>query len=109
VAKTEPPCLWHWTAEVFLAYLGAATPMIWAQHYDPLGNALLSTLVAAVPVVVLLASIAFFRMRIHFAALLGLTVALAIALWVYRMPAATAAPRRFTERRSGFSRSAGSF
>ena len=64
--------------------------MIWAQHYDPLGNALLSTLVAAVPVVVLLASIAFFRMRIHFAALLGLTMALTIALWVYRMPAATA-------------------
>jgi len=45
-----------------------------------------------VPVVVLLASIAFLRIRVHFAALLGLTMALAIALFVYRMPVATAAP-----------------
>jgi len=64
--------------------------MSWAQQYDPLGNPLLSTLVAAVPVVVLLASIAFLRIRVHFAALLGLTMALAIALFVYRMPVATA-------------------
>jgi lactate permease len=63
----------------------------WLQHYDPFGNPLLSTVVAALPVVVLLGSIAVLRMRIHFSALLGLAVALGIALFVYRMPVKAAA------------------
>ena len=33
--------------------------MIWNQTYDPLGSAVLSTLCAALPVVVLLAALAF--------------------------------------------------
>ncbi len=65
--------------------------MLWAQNYDPLGNPLLSTLVAAIPVVVLLALIALFHVRIHFAALIGLISSLAIAVGVYRMPADAAA------------------
>src|ERR1051325_5154080 len=60
--------------------------MTWAQNYDPLHNAALSTLVAALPVVVLLGAIALVRIRIHLAALLGLGTALAIALFVYSMP-----------------------
>src|SRR5206468_346849 len=63
----------------------------WLQNYDPLGNAFLSTIVAALPVVVLLGAIAFFHIRIHLCALLGLTVALAIALFIYKMPAKAAA------------------
>jgi lactate permease len=59
----------------------------WHQQYDPFQNVVLSTLVAAVPVVVLLASIALLRIRIHFSALLGLGFAMAVALWAYRMPA----------------------
>jgi lactate permease len=65
--------------------------MHWTQTYNPLDNVVLSTIVAALPVVVLLGSIAILRIRIHLAALLGLAVALAVALFVYRMPAKAAA------------------
>lgn len=64
--------------------------MTWLQHYNPLGHAALSTAVAALPVVVLLGAIALLRMRAHLAAVLGLAVALTVALAVYRMPADTA-------------------
>ena len=65
--------------------------MTWLQNYDPIGNALLSTLVAAIPIVVLLGSIAFGGIRIHLAALLALGVALAVAVGVYTMPIGMAA------------------
>lgn len=60
---------------------------MWLQNYNPLHSALLSTLAAGAPVVVLLGSIGLFRVRIHFAALLGLGVALAVALGIFHMPA----------------------
>ena len=63
---------------------------IWQQHYNPLGNMALSTIVAALPVVVLLGSIALLRARIHLAALAGVAIALLIALAVYRMPPSAA-------------------
>src|SRR6266436_9076108 len=62
---------------------------LWLQDYDPLHNPLFSTLLAAVPVVVLLGSIALLRIRIHFSALLGLGVGLAVAVLVFRMPLGT--------------------
>ncbi|MEJ7779773.1 MAG: L-lactate permease [Daejeonella sp.] len=62
---------------------------IWPQNYDPLNNALLSTLLAALPIIVLLGSIALFHMRIHLAALLGLAVAIIVALFVFNMPGST--------------------
>jgi lactate permease len=58
----------------------------WLQNYDPLHDPLLSTIVAALPVVVLLGSIALLKIRIHFSALLGVGVALLLALAVYGMP-----------------------
>ena len=60
--------------------------MIWTQHYNPLGNVFLSVLIAALPVITLLGSIAALRIRIHWAAALGLGVALAVAMWGYGMP-----------------------
>src|SRR5437879_2398073 len=65
--------------------------MVWQQNYDPLHNAFLSTLCAALPIVVLLGSIALLKMRIHIAALLGLLVALVVAMFVFKMPADSAA------------------
>lgn len=59
---------------------------IWAQNYDPLNNPWLSTILAALPIIVLLGSIAVFHMRIHLAAILGLLVAIAVALFIFRMP-----------------------
>src|SRR5262245_45031456 len=62
--------------------------MTWTQVYSPVNGSLLaSALVAAVPVVVLLGLLAFFHVRAHWAALLGLAAALAIATLVYGMPA----------------------
>ncbi|WP_242342844.1 L-lactate permease [Anaeromyxobacter terrae] len=60
--------------------------MTWTQNYVPLGNLHLSALVAAIPVVVLLAALAFFHVKAHVAALLGLALALGIAVGVYGMP-----------------------
>lgn len=64
--------------------------MSWTQNYDPLGSPLWSTVAAALPVVVLLGLIAFFRVKIHWSALIGLAVALAVAVGVHRMPAGPA-------------------
>ena len=64
--------------------------MVWQQAYDPLGNGFLSALVAALPVIVLLGTLAFFRLKAHSAALFGLAAAVAIAVGVFKMPAAKA-------------------
>ncbi len=58
----------------------------WAQVYDPVGHAGLSTLLAALPVVVLLGALGFFRARAHVAALASLGVALVVALGPFGMP-----------------------
>ncbi len=64
--------------------------MPWSQTYDPLNNPVLSTVVASLPVLVLLGCIAFAHMRIWISALLGLGAALAVAFFAFRMPAAAA-------------------
>jgi len=58
----------------------------WLQNYDPLNNPFLSTILAALPVIFLLGSIALFKLKIHFAAILAALIAVLVATTVYGMP-----------------------
>jgi lactate permease len=64
--------------------------MIWSQTYNPLGNAWVSTLVAAIPIVVLLGALGIFRIKAHLAAIYGLIASLLVATVVYGMPVSMA-------------------
>jgi lactate permease len=59
---------------------------MWPQVYEPVGGPVLSTLLAAVPVVVLLGALGLFHMRAHVAALMGLVSALCVAVGAFGMP-----------------------
>ncbi|GJD99732.1 L-lactate permease [Methylobacterium isbiliense] len=59
---------------------------MWNQVYDPFGNAWLSTLAAAVPVVALLGLIASGKVKAHIAAVISLGIALLVATVLFGMP-----------------------
>ena len=69
--------------------------MVWQQTYDPLGSMLLSTLVAAIPVAVMLIGLGFLHLKAHIAAAAGLASALLIAIFAYGMPAEMAGKAAF--------------
>lgn len=60
--------------------------MTWTQNYDPLGQSWLSTLLAALPILVLLGLLAGLRLRPHICAVAGAFTAVVCAMVVFGMP-----------------------
>src|SRR5438270_5849199 len=60
--------------------------MPWTQVYDPLNHWWLSTLIAALPIIVLFTLLAGLRVKPHLCALAGAGTALIMAIWVFHMP-----------------------
>jgi lactate permease len=64
--------------------------MMWNQVYDPFANQTLSTLAAAIPVVLLLVLLASGKVKAHLAAVIALLAAIVIAIVVFTMPSGLA-------------------
>jgi lactate permease len=94
-ASTFSPATLTLEATAFLAlllglvYLFAtnSTTAHWSQGYNPAGIWQFSTLIAALPVVVLLGAMAVLRLKAHVAAIAGLVTALLAAIAIFHMPA----------------------
>lgn len=63
---------------------------MWQQVYNPTGSTVLSTLLAALPVVVLLGLIAWGKVEAYVAAFIALVIALLVAIFIFTMPAGVA-------------------
>ncbi|WP_262270404.1 MULTISPECIES: L-lactate permease [Microvirga] len=63
---------------------------MWSQVYNPFGNATLSTIAAAIPVVLLLVMIASGKVKAHIAAVVALLAAIAVSVFLFTMPAGLA-------------------
>src|SRR4051794_32043334 len=60
---------------------------MWNQVYNPFNSSAISTLVAAIPVVVLLVLIATNKVKAHIAAIIALVLANLVAIYAFTMPA----------------------
>ncbi|MGC2549048.1 MAG: L-lactate permease [Candidatus Sulfotelmatobacter sp.] len=65
--------------------------MQWTQIYDPLGHWWLSTLVAALPIIVLFSLLAGLKVKPHWCAIAGATTAVLVAIIFFKMPPILAA------------------
>jgi len=65
--------------------------MQWTQVYDPFGHWWLSTLVAALPIIILFTLLAGLKMKPHWCAIAGASTAVAVAILFFKMPPALAA------------------
>jgi len=59
---------------------------LFQQLYEPVGNLAVSTMIAAIPIIVLFVLLAGIRMAAQWASLITLVIALVIAVLVYQMP-----------------------
>src|SRR3984885_8110335 len=96
--STAPPNPVPWLVALVAAIIAAVLilrlpPLAhpWPQNYDPTGHWWLSALLAALPVVVLLGTLALLHMKAHYSALLGLATSLLCAIWIFGMPVTLAA------------------
>src|SRR2546430_3550576 len=60
--------------------------MAWPQVYDPLHNWIVSSLVAALPILVLFGLLAGLRVKPHWGAIAGAGTAVLVAVLVFGMP-----------------------
>ena len=67
------------------------TQIQWTQTYDPIGHWWISTLVAALPIIVLLGLLAGFKVKPHWCAIAGASTAVAVAILFFKMPPTLAA------------------
>jgi lactate permease len=65
--------------------------MQWTQIYDPLGHWWLSTLVAALPIIILFTLLAGLKVKPHWCAIAGAVTAVTVAIIFFKMPPALAA------------------
>jgi lactate permease len=65
--------------------------MQWTQIYDPVGHWWLSTLLAALPIIVLFGLLAGLRVKPHWCAIAGAATAMTVAIAFFQMPLALAA------------------
>jgi lactate permease len=66
--------------------LNAGSALVWQQVYDPMGNANLSALLAAVPVLFFLLALTVLKLKGLTAALLAVVVSAAVSFFVFGMP-----------------------
>ncbi|HEY6767460.1 MAG TPA: L-lactate permease [Candidatus Sulfotelmatobacter sp.] len=64
--------------------------MQWTQLYDPFGHWWISTLVAALPIIVLFGLLAGLKVKPHWCAMAGALTAIAVAIIFFKMPASLA-------------------
>ena len=65
--------------------------MQWTQNYDPVGHWWLSTLLAALPIIVLFSLLAGFKVKPHWCAIAGALTAMTVGIVFFKMPLALAA------------------
>ncbi len=65
--------------------------MQWTQIYDPFGHWWLSTLVAALPIIILFGLLAGLKVKPHWCAIAGASTAVVVAIIFFKMPPALAA------------------